>query len=88
MDNDPQDLSRRAFSRAAISCALCAAITLTLGPKLALAEGKLSKAEAKYQDHPQGSEQCGKCHHFAPPGSCKVVEGAISPNGWCTHFSA
>jgi hypothetical protein len=23
---------------------------------------------------------------FVPPGSCKVVEGTISPNGYCIAF--
>jgi hypothetical protein len=26
------------------------------------------------------------CTLFEPPKSCKVVEGEISPNGWCKAF--
>jgi hypothetical protein len=88
MENDPKDLSRREFSQKVLGCALCAAITLTLGPKLAAAKEKMSKADVKYQNSPHGSERCGKCSMFSPPSSCRVVEGAINPNGWCTNFSA
>lgn len=37
----------------------------------------------KYQDTPNGDKQCSNCLQFVPPGSCKVVEGTISPNGYC-----
>ena len=37
----------------------------------------------KYQDKPNGDQKCSTCMQFEPPGSCKVVEGAISPNGYC-----
>jgi hypothetical protein len=87
MENNQQDMSRRAFSRGVLGCALCGVITLVLGPKLAAAEAKMSKAAAKYQGHPKGSAKCSKCSSFVSPDSCKVVAGSISPNGWCAHFS-
>ncbi|HET8584564.1 MAG TPA: hypothetical protein VFM89_02395 [Casimicrobiaceae bacterium] len=40
----------------------------------------------KYQDHPDGDKKCSECMQFVPPGSCKVVEGTISPNGYCIAF--
>ncbi len=57
------------------------------------AQAKGTKAQFKYQDHPNGKSKCSGCTLFIPnknaklPGTCKVVEGAISPNGWCTAFS-
>ena len=46
--------------------------------------GKLSKTQAQYQDQPKGEQKCGNCMHFiAGSNTCKVVEGKISPNGWC-----
>ncbi len=46
--------------------------------------GKLSKAQAKYQDQPKGDQQCANCMHFiAESSTCKVVEGKVSANGWC-----
>ena len=87
MENNPQDLSRRAFARGVLGCALCAAITLTLGPRLAAAEAKMSKSDAKYQGHPNGASKCSKCSSFVSPGSCEVGAGSVSPNGWCINFS-
>jgi hypothetical protein len=48
---------------------------------------KLTKAAARYQDHPNGYELCGGCPYFAFPGSCVLVEGQISPQGWCPMFT-
>lgn len=54
---------------------------------------KASKAVAMYQDKPHGKQQCDGCVHFvagATPtanGTCKVVDGSISPKGWCVLFA-
>lgn len=46
--------------------------------------GKLSQANAEYQNTPNGDEQCSNCEHFiAQSGTCRVVEGQVSPEGWC-----
>jgi hypothetical protein len=51
------------------------------------AQTKLTKAAARYQDQPHGYELCGGCPYFIQPGSCVVVDGNISPNGWCPMFT-
>jgi len=43
----------------------------------------MSKASVGYQSHPKGSQSCANCKLFVPSSSCMVVEGAISPHGWC-----
>ena len=48
---------------------------------------KLTKAAAKYQDLPSGDELCAGCPYFILPGSCVVVEGEVSPTGWCPMFT-
>jgi len=48
---------------------------------------KESKATASYRDRPNGSQQCSGCTHFRS-GRCEIVEGQISPNGWCRHFKS
>lgn len=60
------------------------------GALLSPAQGatKVSKAVAKYQDHPHGQQRCAICLHFRPPASCEIVAGTISPNGWCQLFAA
>ena len=54
----------------------------------AAAQQKVSEAAAKYQGQPKGSQSCGVCASFQPPNACKLVEGAISPSGWCQLFTA
>jgi hypothetical protein len=55
----------------------------------ARAQAKMSKDMAHYQDHPNGDKQCSKCKFFiADQGKCQIVEGDISPNGYCIHFQA
>ncbi len=57
------------------------------------ADAKSTKKSVKYQNHPNGTQRCSGCSLFIPPaahsgdGSCRVVAGSISPNGWCTAFS-
>jgi hypothetical protein len=46
----------------------------------------MSQAEAKYQDTPRGGLSCVGCTFFRRPASCQVVEGTVSPNGWCRLF--
>lgn len=47
--------------------------------------GKLSKAQVKYQEQPKGDQHCANCLQFvAESNTCKVVDGPINPQGWCT----
>lgn len=47
------------------------------------ATNKLTKAQAHYQDQPKGDQKCSNCRNFIAPNACAVVEGTISPQGWC-----
>jgi hypothetical protein len=46
---------------------------------------KVSKASAQYRDTPNGDQRCGGCVNFRG-GTCAIVEGDISANGWCRHY--
>jgi hypothetical protein len=84
----PIDLqwSRRDLMR---TIGLFAVLASTAIPLYAQAQQqKISKSEAKYQDKPNGSQHCQKCQHFQAPNQCQLVEGGISPNGWCENFKA
>jgi hypothetical protein len=48
---------------------------------------KLTQAAARYQDHPKGNELCATCPYFTSPNSCVLVEGQISPAGWCPIYT-
>lgn len=52
------------------------------------AQQKISQADAKYVDHPNNNQQCDGCIQFEAPSACKIVEGTISPKGWCQFFGA
>jgi hypothetical protein len=58
------------------------------GPDTDVAEpgegAKLSQEQAEYRDTPQNGEKCSNCQHFiAESNTCAVVEGEVSPDGWC-----
>jgi hypothetical protein len=54
---------------------------------------KGSQAQFKYQTKPDGNKKCSGCTFFikgktaTDDGSCKIVEGSISPNGYCIAYS-
>jgi hypothetical protein len=52
----------------------------------AAAQQKMSRNDAEYQDKPRSGLSCAACSLFRPPQSCEVVDGDISPNGWCRFF--
>jgi hypothetical protein len=56
-------------------------------PRKAGAADKMSKREAEYQDSPKDIRMCATCSLFEPPRACKVVDGDVSPSGWCKAFA-
>ena len=52
-----------------------------------VAAPKATRKMAEYQDHPKDIFSCSICSLFEAPKSCKVVEGEVSPKGWCNLFS-
>jgi len=51
------------------------------------AQQKVSKEQAKYQGGPNEGHKCSECAYFEKPNACKIVEGDISPDGWCQLWS-
>jgi hypothetical protein len=55
---------------------------------------KASQDSMHYQSTPSGGKQCSGCQFFIPAGdpkangTCKVVDGSISPNGYCMAYTA
>jgi hypothetical protein len=82
MENQSKMSRRSVLKRATLLVGTVMAASVLPG-KQALAQQKVSKEAMKYQDKPNGDKQCSNCLQFVPPGSCKVVEGTISPNGYC-----
>ena len=50
------------------------------------AQTKVSQLAAAYQGTPKEMFSCAVCTFFIRPRSCKVVNGDISPTGWCKLF--
>ena len=92
-----QKLTRRTFLKSASLLAGIAAVPVAFVSKQAFA-AKMAKAALQYQDHPKNNLTCSKCMQYIPgktaaadstckDGTCKLVEGAINPNGWCLAFA-
>lgn len=84
-----KNISRRTLLKGAVGItgvALASALTVK-------AQAKATKAAMKYQDEPKGDQKCSDCKFFIPGktsaanGTCQVVEGSISPQGWCTAYT-
>ena len=75
--------SRRKFLRAAAGLVP----TALLFSSQTQAADKMTKAQAEYQDAPNGIYSCATCTLFDAPSSCKVVEGEVSKVGWCKAFA-
>jgi len=91
MSESMDSLNRRRFLVSAIALpALAGLLTVS-----AIADGsKATQASMRYQSTPNGSMQCSGCRFFiagkdpTSSGSCQVVDGSISPNGYCMGYSA
>jgi High potential iron-sulfur protein len=79
----------RAFSRRIVllqsaGCAAGAAAGLILATRQAAA--KMSQPSVAYQDTPKGDQECSNCSLFQEPDACTLVDGKISPAGWCKFW--
>lgn len=82
--------SRRTFIQTMCYAAAAATATTIAGAQeyKPQEQKKLTQAAAKYQNHPNGNDGCGACPYFQFPRSCVLVEGDISPMGWCRMFTS
>ena len=69
----------------AIATGMPAVLPFRISP--AGASEKMTRQQAEYQDTPNGISSCGMCTLFERPNACKVVEGEVSKDGWCTAFA-
>jgi len=82
--------SRRIMLKSAAIVAGLAAVPWVARP--AGAQAKATKQAMQYQEQPKNDQKCADCLQFIPGaeqganGTCKVVEGPISPNGWCAAY--
>ena len=87
-------MSRKAVLVSLVALPVAAiAFGATRGP--ASAHATVEQSDAQYQTHPKDQHQCSGCQSFIPAktdpaknaGTCKLVKGSISPQGWCHLYS-
>lgn len=54
----------------------------------AFAQNKRPQRAVSYKASPNGRQSCSTCANFQAPSSCKLVDGDISPSGWCLLYAA
>lgn len=85
---DTEKLSRGRVSRrdflniATVGTGAVLAIGLTSSP----AQAKVPQKVVSYQPSPKGKQSCATCGLFVPQTSCKLVDGTVAPQGWCTLY--
>ncbi len=86
MSNTLNVSRRRLLRSAAIIVGGGAALTAGLATSAAAAT-KMAQTAVGYQVKPMGKSQCDNCAQWEPPAGCKLVDGAISPSGWCHIYA-
>lgn len=80
------DVSRRGLLRGVALVAGGGALLATTSA--AAAQAKLTQKAANYQPTPKGNARCNNCSQWLQPADCKVVQGPVSPTGWCSVYAA
>ena len=76
-------LSRRTVVTRSVAGAAGAAVLLGLVTE---ASAKMAQKAVEYRDTPKGDQECSNCSLFQDPNSCTLVDGEISPKGWCKFW--
>jgi hypothetical protein len=66
-------------------------VVATVGHSRGAHAAKAAKEDFSYQDSPKDGKSCSSCRLFTPAsaskGTCAVVEGVVSADGWCRAYS-
>jgi len=88
MSDKHNEVSRRDFLHiASIGGGALIAVGLT-NPASAAPKKKFTQEQAHYQPVPKSGQRCQNCSLWQSPTSCQVVEGQVSPAGWCILYQA
>lgn len=84
-------VTRRAFLGGVV---ILPAFAAALAAGASADASKATQSAMHYQSTPNGTMHCAQCKFFIPgkdassDGSCQVVDGSISPNGYCMAYTA
>lgn len=90
MARETTRVTRRTFLEGAI---ILPALAVAVGGAAAADASKAPQAQMHYQSTPSGNMHCAICKFFiagkdaSSNGSCQIVDGSISPNGYCMAYS-
>ncbi len=82
---DADVASRRGVLRTGL--AILAGGMLATAARAQDADSKVEQSVVQYQNAPKDGQKCSGCANFIAPNACKVVSGAISPEGWCVAYA-
>jgi hypothetical protein len=85
--NEPRRrLSRRGFllAAAAGACGVASYAGARNKPQPGLR--KRTREEVRYQNEPYLGRTCSRCVLYQGDGVCVILDGAVSPDGWCTQW--
>jgi High potential iron-sulfur protein len=76
-------LSRRTVIARSLACAVGTAASIVAVKNAA---AKMAQKAVAYQETPKDDQRCDNCSLFQSPNSCTLVDGDISPSGWCKFW--
>jgi hypothetical protein len=83
----PSSLDRRFFLRRGFIGTITAGVCLALGSALGEPWRKMTKKEAGYIERKKRAAQmCAQCLYFIDPDDCVIVQGPVSPLGYCKYY--
>ena len=85
-NDDTFDIARNS-SRRRVLCGGLTILAAGTAARAAMAQEKLAQNLVQYQATPKDGAMCSTCVNFVAPNACKIVDGNISPNGWCVAYA-
>ncbi len=89
-----KQLSRRELLKGGAMLASIGVLATTAVITSAPAFAGVPQAAMQYRNTPNGKQDCSNCSLYIPGssakanGTCKVVDGSISPQGYCVAYAA
>jgi len=81
-------VSRRDFLNIATAGGAGLVAVGLVNPASATPKKKFTQQQAHYQPIPKSGQRCQNCALWQAPTSCQVVDGQVSPAGWCILYQA